>query len=653
MKNALIFGILIILIGCEKNHAPVIHSIDCLPESRKPGTIFTLTVKATDPDGDPLKISWNADGGEFIDSSTVNQVRWRSPMDGSGKTYSIGVTVNDGSATASANYTINLAANHVPVITDLRSYPTSDVAGTEFVVKVVAQDPENDPLTYRWDCTEGEFTDGKDRSLARWLSPGRNQDTTYSLTLEVSDGIGKIDTILQIRVSKSPAGRLIGHTYYSGTKVPIAGVNLSLADKSTITDSTGWFEFNEIPPGTHFVDLTKTDFGSSGKDIVIAPGVTNETNFYLTSQRYSGRVFGVIKDQDGSIIEGARILMVNPDQTESEIQGTSDSQGNFELNHIPLGIWTFVLTKAPTQISLFETIRAEVNVSTLENPIDFTLKRVSLIPVVITQPVTRISYNFSVSGGDVTYDGNSQILKRGVCWSINSNPQISDNKTSNGTGTGKYESSLTGLVAGTSYYFRAYATNSMGNTGYGEVLFMTTLQNGSITDQRDQKIYKTVEIGSQTWMAENLNFTVSAGSWCYEDKNGNCTLLGHIYDYSGLTNAGSGKGVCPGGWHVPSDTEWALLIQYLGNNPAYQLKSISGWNNNGNGDNSSGFNAKPGGLRNGDGSYDSLNDVITFWSLSSILGRSKLVTLDKSSSQVFLTETATSNATAYVRCLKD
>lgn len=95
-------------------------------------------------------------------------------------------------------------------------------------------------------------------------------------------------------------------------------------------------------------------------------------------------------------------------------------------------------------------------------------------PTVSTTAVTSISTNSSQSGGNITATGGAAIASRGVCWSTSQNPTTADDKTTNGTGTGSFESSITGLSPGTTYHVRAYATNSTG-TGYGsDVSFVTT-----------------------------------------------------------------------------------------------------------------------------------------------------------------------------------
>ena len=149
--------------------------------------------------------------------------------------------------------------------------------------------------------------------------------------------------------------------------------------------------------------------------------------------------------------------------------------------------------------------------------------------------------------------------------------------------------------------------------------------NGNLTDSRDGKTYKTVTIGSQTWMAENLNYADSANtpslkgkSWCYNDSVANCEAAGRLYtwaaaidsvklanDASNPLDCGFGKtcglsgkvqGICPSGWHLPSPAEWKTLFAAVGgqDNAGKVLKSQSGWDENGNGTDAYGFSARKG-----------------------------------------------------------
>ena len=105
------------------------------------------------------------------------------------------------------------------------------------------------------------------------------------------------------------------------------------------------------------------------------------------------------------------------------------------------------------------------------------------------------------------------------------------------------------------------------------LIFATTIicinpyaqETGRLTDNRDGQVYKTVRIGNQTWMAENLNYYTSTGSWCYENSSSNCNTYGRLYYWETALN------VCPNGWHLPSDDEWTELIDFLG---GFQ---VAGW----------------------------------------------------------------------------
>jgi len=267
-----------------------------------------------------------------------------------------------------------------------------------------------------------------------------------------------------------------------------------------------------------------------------------------------------------------------------------------------------------------------------------------LDPEVVTSAVTEVLYATATTGGTVTQDGGGQVVSRGVCWSTNANPTINDLKTVDGTGTGQFESSISGLKFGTLYHVRAYATNSS-STVYGSDLTFTTkiasvnfnnnLTYGTVSDV-DGMTYKTIPIGIQTWMAENLKTTrLNDGTlipliktdalWAnvidpaYSWFDDNDTLYKNIYGaYYSWFAVNTGK-LCPTGWHVPSDSEWQLLINYLGSNTAGSSLKEAGTNNwifsNKDATNSSGFTALPAGMRGAiDGTFSGQGAYGGWWS---------------------------------------
>ncbi|GBU24120.1 hypothetical protein R83H12_00746 [Fibrobacteria bacterium R8-3-H12] len=174
---------------------------------------------------------------------------------------------------------------------------------------------------------------------------------------------------------------------------------------------------------------------------------------------------------------------------------------------------------------------------------------------------------------------------------------------------------------------------SSGKSSSSTVEGLSSAADGStLTDSRDGKKYKTIKIGSQTWMARNLNYNAS-GSKCFGDSPANCTKYGRLYDWATAMALPSScnfstcssqisakhRGICPAGWHIPSDAEWTTLTDYVGSSAERKLKARSGWNDNkdgttGNGTDDYGFAALPGGGGSSDGSFGNTGYFGNWWS---------------------------------------
>jgi uncharacterized protein (TIGR02145 family) len=314
------------------------------------------------------------------------------------------------------------------------------------------------------------------------------------------------------------------------------------------------------------------------------------------------------------------------------------------------------------------------------------------IPTLTTQEISDITLFAATSGGIISSDGGASITAKGICWSALPNPVITNNyKTNDGTGTGSFTSLISDLVANTTYYVKAYATNSAG-TGYGnEISFKTTGgQTGKVTDV-EGNTYSTITIGTQTWMAENLkttsyndnskipyvpyfmnwvNLTTPGYCW-YRDSPDN--IYGALYNWYSLDPQNNGsKNVCPVGWHVPTDDQWTVLTDYLTNNQygfegsgddiAKSLAAQSGWNswvnagspgNDMAGNNSSGFTALPGGYCSSGGIRLSSGTMGYWWTSSdSDVSSAWYRSLSYISSSV-ARSTINKNYGYSIRCLKD
>jgi len=138
-------------------------------------------------------------------------------------------------------------------------------------------------------------------------------------------------------------------------------------------------------------------------------------------------------------------------------------------------------------------------------------------------------------------------------------------------------------------------------------------QTGTYSDMRDGKVYKTVKIGDQIWLAENLSYKPDSGKyWVYENNNGEVLNYGYLYNWETATH------VCPTTWHLPSDAEWTTLTDHLGGETLAggKLKATTTWKYNtyGSATNESGFGSLPTGYRYYvDGTFDRLSERTYFW----------------------------------------
>jgi uncharacterized protein (TIGR02145 family) len=268
------------------------------------------------------------------------------------------------------------------------------------------------------------------------------------------------------------------------------------------------------------------------------------------------------------------------------------------------------------------------------------------LPTVTTTTVSGILSTQATSGGNVTSSGGGSVTARGVAYGTSQNPTTLGLTTVNGSGTGVFTSSMAGLSPTTLYYVRAYATTSAG-TAYGsQVSFTTTavpfICGTNTVSDVDGNVYNTVQIGAQCWTQSNLKVskyrngdnistglgntvwsnTTSGAYAIYNNDPVNDGLYGKLYNHFAAMDS---RGLCPTGWHVPTDGEWTTLETFLGGSSVAggALKSTvtqptpGGWlAPNSGATNSSGFAAWPGGKRDSDGAYTLLGTHGYWWSSS-------------------------------------
>lgn len=342
--------------------------------------------------------------------------------------------------------------------------------------------------------------------------------------------------------------------------------------------------------------------------------------------------------------------------TERGVCWSSSSIPIFSDSHTTNGSGTGAFTSEITGLSENTTynVRAYATNSSgvgYGNVETFTTSGGGGLPVVTTSSVSDITNESAVCGGNITSDGGADWVSGGVCWNTNPNPEKTDNSTIDINNTGSFISNINYLQPDTKYYIRAYAVNSNG-TSYGNELSFTTKGSGDAVCGYETSVsyagqtYEIEGIGDQCWMSENLNIEeISGNSWCYDDNTTNCANYGRLYDWEtimqGTTSSNSipsgVQGICPPGWHIPSDAEWGVLITYLDQTGGFGFPGLSS------------------GFRNPDGTYSSLGSFSYWWSSTEYELDNTQVWYTFRYNQGFLggSETASKDHGFSVRCLKD
>jgi uncharacterized protein (TIGR02145 family) len=340
----------------------------------------------------------------------------------------------------------------------------------------------------------------------------------------------------------------------------------------------------------------------------------------------------------------------NPDETNNKVM-VSGTTGSFSEEISDLTPNTTYYFRA------FATNNQGISIGSVKT---FSTNQEINAPTVVTNSATNITTNSAQLNGNVTSDGNTTITQRGFYWSKTDNtPDVGDNKEIISGTTGTYNKTISSLHENTTYYYRAFATNSKGTSTGWVKSFKTekdqgtieTIETGQFTDSRDGNTYNWVKIGDQVWMAENLAYLPSVSP---PSEGSDTETYYYVYDYYGtsvteakatdnystygvLYNWPAALTACPTGWHLPNDSEWTQLENYLADNGYNYDETIGGgrnriaksmaatslWNtssvtgaigNNLSANNSSGFSALPGGYRDDDGYFNVIGYLSDWWS---------------------------------------
>jgi len=440
---------------------------------------------------------------------------------------------------------------------------------------------------------------------------------------------------------------------WSTTANPVAAGSHTTdgATTGTFTSSmTGLISSTTYYVRAYATNSVGTAYGNelSFKTLAGIPSLTTTTVTQITSTTATSG--GIIISDGGATITASGVCWSTNQNPTTSDDKTSDGTGT--------GTFTSDITGLIGNTTYYVRAYATNSVGTgYGNQVIFTTSKDNTIPTVTTTNVTTFSSHYATVGGNVSSDGNTTVAERGIFYGTSASPETTGTRFQVGSGTGLFSVILSELDPNTTYYVKAYATNNIG-TAYGNLISFTTqilntviifnpnLTYGTMSDI-DGNVYKTITIGTQTWMAENLkttkcndginislitdndtwrNLAVPGYCWYNNDATTYSATYGALYNWPAVN---TGK-LCPIGYHVPSDAEWTALTTYLegemiAGNKLKETGTTHWQSPNKEAINVTGFTALPGGHRapelyNINNSFFSVGGYGSWWSSSEYSG---------------------------------
>lgn len=425
------------------------------------------------------------------------------------------------------------------------------------------------------------------------------------------------------------------------------------------------------------------------------PSVPTITTTSVTEISYTtANVGGDLTNEGGaSVVSKGVCWSISADPTiENSKTIESGESGTFKSNITQL---------TPNTLYYVRAYATNIGGTGYGNQVSFTTSQISK-PSLTTKNIANITETSALCGGTITSENGGYVSSRGVCWDKRPNPTIANSINTNGSDTGSFTCSIFGLAEFTTYYVRAYATNSEGTSYGNEVRFTTFLSSNKVADI-DSNVYNTISIGTQIWLVENLKTTkyqngqligttTPAGKdisgentpkyqWAYSGYERFTGTYGRLYTWYAVTDS---RNVCPTGWHVPTSAEWTTLTDYLtkhnfGMGLSYWIaksmasktewkKCIEIFGNGTNGsesmpyyhigyypeyNNSSGFTGFPGGVRFYPGIFDNMSEFGFWWASTEFnVSEAKYIDLYYNLETVGISPYPKANGLS-VRCVKD
>jgi len=311
------------------------------------------------------------------------------------------------------------------------------------------------------------------------------------------------------------------------------GSSVSSLSKYTSGSGTGIFSYNTsslLPNTNYYFQAFAENIKGESKGLLVnfktnvntaVPTVTTTTATNITT---SGAISGgnVTYDGNSTVTERGVYYSTSPIPTTGTPGGTGTGQFSVNLSYL-----------TPNTTYYYRAYAKNITGTGYGNELTFTTLNITGLPTVTTTSATSITTNSAILNGNVTADGGSAVLERGICYSLNPNPTTG---TPGGTGTGVFSVNAQYLISGQTYYFRAYARNANGIV-YGNQLTFTVENPSSVpevTTYAASDITPTTAIGGGQ-ITYNGNSGILESGICYSTSNtptiSNSKTVSNVYDY--------------------------------------------------------------------------------------------------------------------------
>jgi hypothetical protein len=289
--------------------------------------------------------------------------------------------------------------NHLPVIEAIILDPAEIYTpGSDIGVTAQVTDNDGDKLEYQWQSISGIISNPLNFSTVWELSTLAEPLSYESITLTVSDGKGSVSKTKTIQISQGHI--MSGHVYFAGTAIPVPGVEITIGKFSTVSGEDGQYSIEHLREGYTLVTTQKVGFDHF-ESIVYVDYPKSIYNISLASSTETLQLSGTIKTFDNITYEGLRVVLLNPDQTDSDLQGITSQDGTYSIATVPVGTRSFIIRNdSPGSHFLHDSIIYQLELDGSEKSYDTRIKiKRTLLSDIYLSEMNKWDFQGDVSDG--------------------------------------------------------------------------------------------------------------------------------------------------------------------------------------------------------------------------------------------------------------